>query len=67
MSLFFFYFLFQLGTWIDVSKFFATLFAIILLIYSIIGERIKGEGNIFTEDFMVNSKKDVEIINNKQD
>jgi hypothetical protein len=64
-SLSFFYFLFTIGTWVDLVKFGCALFAIVLLIYSIIGARLKGEGSIYTEDFMVNMKKDIDILKDK--
>lgn len=36
--------------------------SLLLLIYSLIGHRLKGEGNIFTENYIDAMKRDIKLI-----
>jgi hypothetical protein len=42
-----------------------TIFASLMIIYALIGHKLKGEGNLFTENFIQATKKDIDIINKK--
>ena len=61
-----FYFLWSVENW-ENSLWFIMIFASILIIYALIGHKLKGEGNIFTEDLTKATKRDLKIIFRKDD
>jgi hypothetical protein len=66
MGSFMFYILWNAGKW-DTFFWFLTIVALTLIIYSLIGHKLKGEGNIFTEDLAKAMKRDFNIIIKKDD
>jgi len=61
-----FYFIWSVENW-ENSLWFILIFASILIIYALIGHKLKGEGNIFTEDLAKATKRDLKIIFRKDD
>lgn len=56
-----FYIVWNVDDW-ENSLWFITIFSLILIIYALIGHKLKGEGNIFTEDLAKATKRDLKTI-----
>jgi hypothetical protein len=66
-ALMFYYVLFIAEFWLIISVSYVAilLFAIAMTVYALIGHKLVKEGNIFTEDLIKATKKDLETISNK--
>ena len=60
------YILFKAGVE-DFKGWMSIAFASLLIVYALIGHKLKGEGNIYTEDIVQATKKDINIIFKKDE